>query len=219
MNKRKNAKKRRLPQNPYIAYIIMTAAVLLAVLILLLIKAAKVAPVLELEVTGLDANTPADAQAICRADYKKFVKASRGYDDCLWVWCEGSMVYLANADDLEVCAGGAAGFTRVKFLDDDGTWLKGYIIDPEAAPNELGRISLGESESYNYEDVGMSIREALREGSIDYEGAVYLWKIGTNTVFAVKPDSYTVIDGMNVSFTDDGGQNCFCRILDTDISE
>lgn len=219
MNKRRNTKKRRSAKNPYALYIVITVAVLLAVLLLLLIKASIVAPVCEIRIQDLDAETPAEAQAICRADYKKFVKASKDYDDCLWVWCGGKSVYLAKADELNVCAGGVAGFTRVKFLDDDGTWLKGYVIDPESEPNELGRISLGESESYNYEDVGMSIRVALREGSIDYEGAVYLWKIGTNTVFAVKPDSYTVIDGINVSFTDDGGQSCFCRILDTDISK
>lgn len=218
MSKRRNIKKRRSGKNPYTVYIIGTAAVLLVVLCLLLIKAAKVAPVCEIKIDDLDANTPQEAQAICRADHKKFVRASRGEPNCLWVWCGESTVYLAEADKLRVCAGTVAGFTMVEFLDDDGSYLKGYIIDPETAPNELGRIKLGKSDSYNYEDVGMSIRVALREGSIDYEDAVYLWKIGTNTVFAVKPDSYTVIDGVNVAFTDDGGQSCFCRILDTDIS-
>ncbi len=197
----------------------MTAAVLLAVLVLVLIKASKIAPVCELKVEGLSADTPDEAQAICRADHKKFVKAANGYDDCLWVWCGGDTVYLAETDRLTVCAGTKAGFTAVKFIDDDGAALKGYIIDPEAEPNELGRISLGESNKYTYEDVGMSIREALRDGSIDFDAAVYLWKIGTNTVFAVREDSYTVIDGTNVMFVDDGGQTCFCRILDTDISE
>lgn len=219
MNKRKNTKKRRSGKRSYAAYVVLTAAVLLAVLVLVLIKASKIAPVYELDVKGLAAQTPDEAQAICRADYKKFVKAAKGYDGCLWIWCGGSTVYLANSNELELSSGSVNGFTKVSFLDDDGSILEGYIIEPETAPNELGRISLGESESYSYEDVGMSIREALRDGRLDYEDAVYLWKIGTNTVFAVREGSYAVIDGNSVAFTDDGGQSCYCKILDTDISK
>lgn len=213
------SKGRRSRKNSYAAYIIATAIVLLAVLIVVLIGASRIAPVCKLDVKGLSADSPAEAQAICRADYAKFQKASKGHKGCVWVWCGKGAVFLTNADDLTIIAGSGADFTRVSFIDEDGTEMTGYVIDPESPPNELGRITLDGDGPYTYEDVGMSIREALRAGELGYDGAVYLWKVGTSTVFAVKPDAYTLIDGTGVSFTDDGGQLCFCRILDTDISE
>ena len=154
----------------------------------------------------------ADAVNSCRELFE-------GHEGCVWVWCGKGAVFLTDADDLTIIAGSESGFTRVSFIDEDGTEMTGYVIDPESPPNELGRISLSGDGPFNYEDVGMSIRQALRAGELDYDGALYLWKVGTNTVFAVKPDAYTLIDGTQVSFTDDGSQLCFCRILDTDISE
>ena len=210
---------RRSSKRSYAAYIIITAVVLFAVLIVVLIYTSRIAPVCKLNVKGLSADSPADAQALCRADYAKFKKASEGHEGCVWVWCGKGAVFLTNADDLTIIAGSESGFTHVSFIDEDGTEMTDYVIDPESPPNELGRISLSGDGPFNYEDVGMSIRQALRAGELDYDGALYLWKVGTNTVFAVKPDAYTLIDGTQVSFTDDGSQLCFCRILDTDISE
>ena len=202
-------------------YIICGAVTLAVVLILLgvfLHQRARVAPVLELTVDGLSADTPAQAQIICRSDNKRYLDYMEGRENCVWVWCGDNVLYLARPKALHVDADSEnTGFTTVSFRDEHGKIHSGYIIDPTAAPNELGRIGISDAEELSYDSVSMSIRVALKKGDIAYAGAVYLWEKGSSEVIAVQADTYTVIENNLVSFTDDGGNTLVCYVLDTKL--
>ena len=178
----------------------------------------QVAPVYELMVEGLEAETPAEAQAACRGDHERFAEAMEKYGESSWVWCGGKTLYLVKPDALVIdTEAEPSNFTAVKFKDENRGEKSGYIVDPSIAPKELGRIELGESEEYTFENVSMTVRVGLRNGDIDYENAVYLWEKGSDLVLAVRPDTYDIVEGSIVSFTDDGNVTHTCYILDTAI--
>ncbi len=200
----------------YIICIAVTLALILALLLVYLHQRAEVAPVYVLTVEGLEADTPADAQAACRAENKHYIECMKDSKDCLWVWCGDDRLFLVNPDALHVDGDAEnCGFAAVTFTDEKGNEHSGFIIDPTAEPRELGRIQLEEAEEYSFDSVSMSIRVALRNGKIAYENAAYLWEKGSNVVFAVYADSYTVVENNLVSFVDDGGASRVCYILDT----
>lgn len=214
------AKKRSI-NNSKRVYIIC-AAVTLAVLGVIFgihrYNISQVAPVYQVHIDGLEAATPAEAQAACRADYKRFAEQSEKYPGCAWVWTGKRMLYLVKPDVLEIDASAEeTGFTAVKFINASGKERSGYIIDPTTEPVELGRIKIDDAEEYTYDNVSMTIRAGLRSGEIKYENAVYLWEKDSNLVLAVRPDTYTAVEGSIVSFTDDGNVTHTCYILDTEI--
>lgn len=210
--------KKKPPKRFYIACIAVTLVLLLLLLTVYLHQRAEVAPVYVLTVEGLNAESCADAQAMCRADNGKYIDFMQGMEDCSWVWCGENELYLVNPDALTVdTEAEQEGFTAVRFFDENGTEHRGYIIDPTAEPDELGRIVLDEAEEYSFDSVSMSVRVALRSGEISYENAVYLWEKGSSLVFAVGEDSYTAIDDNLVLFVDDGGVTRVCYILDTNL--
>ena len=205
-------------KNFYIICIIVTLAVLLAIFAVFMHQRTQVAPVYVLTVEGLKAGNPAEAQALCRTDSNDYEKLMEGTEECSWVWGGENTLYLVHTKALRIDVNaGYPGFTAVTFKDEHGKTLSGYIIDPTGHPNEMGRIVVDESEEYTYDSVSMSVRVALREGKISYDDAVYLWEEGSNEVFAVYADSYTVIKDKLVSFVDDGGQTRVCYILDTTL--
>ncbi len=213
-----SSKHKKSPKRFYIICFAATLAVVLVLLVVFLHQRAEVAPVYVLTVEGLEAETPADAQAVCRADNQRYLECMNDRDDCLWVWCGDDKLFLANSDALHIDSKAEdCGFTAVTFYDENGNKHSGFIIDPTAEPRELGRIQLEEAEEYSFDSVSMSIRVALRNGKIAYENAVYLWEKGSNVVFAVCSDSYTVIENNLVSFVDDGGATRVCYILDTKL--
>lgn len=211
--------KGRLSSNK--VYIICAAVAILVLAIffgLHMFRKSQVAPVYELRVDGLEAQTPAEAQAACRGDYERFAEAMENYGESSWVWCGGKTLYLVKPDALTIDAEAEpSNFTAVKFKDSSGGIKSGHIVDPSIAPKELGRVELGESEEYTFENVSMTVRVGLRNGEIDYENAVYLWEKGSNLVLAVRPDTYEAVEGSIVSFTDDGNETHTCYILDTAI--
>ncbi len=214
------AKKRSI-NNSKRVYIIC-AAVTLAVLGVIFgihrYNISQVAPVYQVHIDGLEAATPAEAQAACRADYKRFAEQSEKHPGCAWVWTGKRMLYLVKPDVLEIDASAEeTGFTAVKFINASGKERSGYIIDPTTEPVELGRIKIDDAEEYTYDNVSMTIRAGLRSGEIKYENAVYLWEKDSNLVLAVRPDTYTAVEGSIVSFTDDGNVTHTCYILDTEI--
>ncbi len=214
------AKKRSI-NNSKRVYIIC-AAVTLAVLGVIFgihrYNISQVAPVYQVHIDGLEAATPAEAQAACRADYKRFSEQSEKHPGCAWVWTGKRMLYLVKPDVLEIDASAEeTGFTAVKFINASGKERSGYIIDPTTEPVELGRIKIDDAEEYTYDNVSMTIRAGLRSGEIKYENAVYLWEKDSNLVLAVRPDTYTAVEGSIVSFTDDGNVTHTCYILDTEI--
>lgn len=181
-------------------------------------RLSRVAPVLEIRVDNLEAQTPAEAQAACRGDYARFAEAMEGHEGCAWVWTGKHMLYLVRPEALEIAASAEeTGFTAVKFKTSNGKTKSGYIIDPATEPVELGRIKVTDAQEINYESVSMTVRVALRSGEISYENAVYLWEKDTDLVLAVRPDTYKTVEGSIVSFTDDGGVTHTCYILDTEI--
>lgn len=181
-------------------------------------RLSRVAPVLEIRVENLEAQTPAEAQAACRGDYARFAEAMEGHEGCAWVWTGKHMLYLVRPEALEIAASAEeTGFTAVKFKTANGKTKSGYIIDPATEPVELGRIKVTDAQEINYESVSMTVRTALRSGEISYENAVYLWEKDTDLVLAVRPDTYKTVEGSIVSFTDDGGVTHTCYILDTEI--
>lgn len=181
-------------------------------------RLSRVAPVYELRVENLEAQTPAEAQAACRGDYSRFADAMKGHDGCAWVWTGKHKLYLVKPEALEIAASAEeTGFTAVKFTDANGRQKSGYIIDPATEPVELGRIKIDEADALDYNNVSMTVRAALRSGGISYENAVYLWEKDTDFVLAVRPDTYKIVEGNIVSFTDDGGVTHTCYILDTEI--
>ena len=200
--------------------IICTVATIavLAVVFALITNAKSKVPAYVLEVKGLAAEAPAQAQAELREDYERFAKLSSEHPGCAWVWAGGEKLYLIDTDALKINSDdGVINFTAVKFKDDEGNSLKGYIIDPAMQPKELGRIQIVNSDEFTYDTVSMSIRVGLRNGEIEYEDAIYLWEKGDSEVLVVRPDTFELIEGQIVSFTDDGNETHTCYILDTKI--
>ena len=64
----------------YIICAIVTLAVLAVIFGIHEYKIAQIAPVYQIRVDGLDAATPAEAQAACRAAYTRFAEQSRKKD-------------------------------------------------------------------------------------------------------------------------------------------
>jgi len=202
----------------YIRCITLTLAALLTLFALYLHERSEAAPVYVLEVSGLNADTPADAQAQCRAEHEKYAEYAAGMDGVVWVWCGGNKLYLVKADALKLdIEAEHTDFTAVSFPDESGSTCRGYIIDPTAEPRELMRIHITDAEEFNFDLVSMSIRRSLRSGEISLTDAVYIWEAGSDTVFAVFEGSYTAVTDSIVSFTDDGDTAHTCFILDTKL--
>lgn len=204
--------------------LIMTIVILLAfgAVLLTFVSAISdgIAPVYQMTVKGMHLRTPYEVQAACRADFEDFRSASEEYDDCIWVWCGGSKMFLVKNNALTVCADSDYdGFTRIQFTNNKLKMIKGYIIDAEKEPNELARIDISDAEDFSFDSVSMSVRIAIADGRISFDDACYLWESGSNTVFAVSKDKIPEDSDGTVTFTDDGGQRHLCRILDTDISD
>lgn len=209
---------RKTSKRVYIICAVATLAVLGVIFGIYKHRLAQVAPVYQVHVDGLEASTPSEAQAACRADYGRFAEQSEKYPDCAWVWTGKRMLYLVKPDALELDASAEeTGFTAVKFKNADGKQRRGYIIDPATAPVELGRIKISDADEYTYDNVSMTVRVGLRSGEIKYENAVYLWEKDTDLVLAVRPDTYKTVEGSIVSFTDDGNVTHTCFVLDTEI--
>lgn len=216
-----SAKAKRQGSSPakrtYIAFAAITLAVL-AVVFAVIMQSRSKTPVYVLEVNGLDAETPAEAQIECRAEHEKFAKPLQNNTGCAWVWCGDNKLYLVKTTALRInTKDETQNFTAVTFDGSEGKRLEGYIIEPETPPTELGRIVLTDGEKYNFESVSMSIREGLRSGEISYENAVYLWEKDSTEVIAVRADSYQTVQDNIVSYTDDGNVTHTCYILDTKI--
>lgn len=216
-----SAKAKRQGSSPakrtYIAFAAITLAVL-AVVFAVIMQSRSKTPVYVLEVNGLDAETPAEAQIECRAEHEMFAKPLQNNTGCAWVWCGDNKLYLVKTTALRISTKDETqNFTAVTFDGGEGKRLEGYIIEPETPPTELGRIVLTDGEKYNFESVSMSIREGLRSGEISYENAVYLWEKDSTEVIAVRADSYQTVQDNIVSYTDDGNVTHTCYILDTKI--
>lgn len=216
-----SAKAKRQGSSPakrtYIAFAAITLAVL-AVVFAVIMQSRSKTPVYVLEVNGLDAETPAEAQIECRAEHEKFAKPLQNNTGCAWVWCGDNKLYLVKTTALRInTKDETQNFTAVTFDGGEGKRLEGYIIEPETPPTELGRIVLTDGEKYNFESVSMSIREGLRSGEISYENAVYLWEKDSTEVIAVRADSYQTVQDNIVSYNDDGNVTHTCYILDTKI--
>lgn len=206
-----------LAKRTYIAFAAITLAVL-AVVFAVIMQLRSKTPVYVLEVNGLDAETPAEAQIECRAEHEKFAKPLQNNTGCAWVWCGDNKLYLVKTTALRInTKNETQNFTAVTFDGGEGKRLEGYIIEPETPPTELGRIVLTDGEKYNFESVSMSIREGLRSGEISYENAVYLWEKDSTEVITVRADSYQTVQDNIVSYTDDGNVTHTCYILDTKI--
>lgn len=201
----------------YIAIAAITLAVL-AVVFAVIMQLRSKTPVYVLEVNGLDAKTPAEAQVECRAEHEKFAKPLQEHTGCSWVWCGNNKLYLIKTTALRInTKDETPNYTAVNFDGGDGKRLEGYIIDPVTPPAELGRIVLTDGEEYNFESVSMSIRMGLRSGEISYTDAVYLWEKDSAEVIVARADSYQTVQDNIVSFTDDGNVTHTCYILDTKI--
>lgn len=202
----------------YIICAVVTLVVLGVIFGIHKYKISQVAPVYQVHIDDLEAATPAEAQAACRADYQRFAAESEKYPGCAWVWTGKRTLYLVKPDALEInAAAEETGFTAVKFINASGKQRNGFIIDPTTEPVELGRIKIDDAKEYNYDNVSMTIRVGLRSGEINYENAVYLWEKDTDLVLAVRPDTYKTVEGSIVSFTDDGNVTHTCYVLDTEI--
>ena len=197
---------------------IVTLAVLAAVFAVTAHKRASIAPVYQMKVAGLAAQTPAEAQAQCRAESGKFEVIEKKYKDVCWVWCENEDLFLVKTSAVQLVGDSKfKDFTAISFRDRHGNSREGYIVRIDKEGNELGRIALEKAEVYDFESVSMSIRESLRSGKLAFENAVYLWEKGSGEVLAVKPDSYETAADNIVTFADDGGRTRICYILDTKI--
>lgn len=209
---------RKSSKRVYITCAVVTLIVLGVVFGIHKYKISQVAPVYQVHIDDLEAATPAEAQAACRADYQRFAAESEKYPGCAWVWTGKRTLYLVKPDALEInAAAEETGFTAVKFINASGKQRKGFIIDPTTEPVELGRIKIDDAKEYNYDNVSMTIRVGLRSGEINYENAVYLWEKDTDLVLAVRSDTYKTVEGSIVSFTDDGNVTHTCYVLDTEI--
>ena len=202
-------------RNRFLLICIAVTLVLLAVILIVLAhQRAQIAPVLELTVDGLTAETPSEVQRLCRSDFERYAELMQKHEDCVWLWCGEDRLCLARQEvltKLDV----QSGFTQVAYTDKHGDGQTGWIIDPAAAPNELGRISLNDSEEASFDSVSMSVRVALREGKIGFTDAVYLWEEGSSEVLAVNSEAVSDPAGAQISFTDDGGVMRNCYVLDT----
>ena len=200
-----------------IACAAITLAVL-AVVFALIMHFRALSPVYTLEVKELDAESPAVAQAECRANHTRFSELLKEHTGTSWVWCGGDKLYLVKTSVLRINSGDdTPNFTAVTFDGGKGEHLKGYVIDPATPPRELGRIKLTDGEKYNFESVSMTIRVALKNGDINYKNAVYLWEKDSTEVIVASADSYQTVQDNIVSFTDDGNTTHTCYILDTKI--
>ena len=211
-------KRRSGSKRVYIICVIATVVILAALFGIYEYRLSQIAPVYKISVSGLEAESPAEAQAKCRAAYTKFADAMKGHKSCVWVWAGKKTVFLVKPSALKIDASAEeTGFTAVKFADNKGRTRSGYIIDPTIAPVELGRVKISDGKDLTYANVSMTIREGIRDGKIKFDGAVYLWEKDTDTVLAVRPDTYTTVEGSIVSFTDDGNTTHTCFILDTAV--
>ena len=214
------SRKRRKPSfvnRTNIAYAAITLAVL-AVVFAFIMHFRALAPVYTLEVKGLDAGSPAEAQAECRANHARFSELLKERTGCSWVWCGDSKLYLVKTSALRINTNDETpNFTAVTFESGKGERLEGYVLDPATPPRELGRIKLTDGEKINFESVSMTIRVGLKDGDISYENAVYLWENDSTEVIVARDDSYQTVQDNIVSFTDDGNTTHTCYILDTKI--
>lgn len=199
-----------------VIYAVVTLTILAVLFALMLYSQSQIAEVYELELVGFSAQTPAEAQAACRADNGQFSALAEKYPDCLWVWCSDDKLHIVRTKPL-VLEGTdpESGFVKVSFKGELGRDRTGYIIDPLKAPNVIARLELEQAGEYTYDSVSMSVRSALREGSFNYEDAVWLWEKGSSTVYAVRSDAVTMINESIAAFTDDGGVSRVCYVLDT----
>lgn len=216
-----SAKAKRQGSSPakrtYIVYAAITLAVLALVFAVIMQLRSKT-PEYVLEVSGLDAQTPAEAQVECRAEHEKFAKPLLDNTGCAWVWCGDNKLYLVKTTALRInTKDETQNFTAVTFDGGEGKQLEGYIIRPETPPAELGRIVLTGGEKYDYGSVSMSVRAGLRSGEIGCTDAVYLWEKDSTEVIVARADSYQTVQDNIVSFTDDGNVTHTCYILDTKI--
>lgn len=214
-----NGKRRKLNliNRTNIAYAAITLAVL-AVVFAFIMHFRALAPVYTLEVKDLDARSPAEAQAECRANHTRFSELLKEHIGCSWVWCGDSKLYLVKTSALRINSNEeTANFTAVTFDGGRGKRLEGYVIDPATPPRELGRIKLTDGDKFNFESVSMTIRVALKNGDISYDNAVYLWEKDSAEVIVASADSYQTVQDNIVSFTDDGNTTHTCYILDTKI--
>ncbi len=216
-----SAKAKRQGSSPakrtYIVYAAITLAVLALVFAVIMQLRSKT-PEYVLEVSGLDAQTPAEAQVECRAEHEKFAKPLQDNTGCAWVWCGDNKLYLVKTTALRInTKDETQNFTAVTFDGGEGKQLEGYIIRPETPPAELGRIVLTGGEKYDYGSVSMSVRAGLRSGEIGCTDAVYLWEKDSTEVIVARADSYQTVQDNIVSFTDDGNVTHTCYILDTKI--
>ena len=216
-----SAKAKRQGSSPakrtYIVYAAITLAVLALVFAIIMQLRSKT-PEYVLEVSGLDAKTPAEAQIECRAEHAKFAKPLQDNTGCAWVWCGDNKLYLVKTTALRInTKDETPNYTAVTFDGGGGKRLEGYIIQPETPPTELGRIALTGGEEYDFASVSMSVRMGLRSGEISYEDAVYLWEKDSTEVIVARADSFVTVQDNIVSFTDDGNVTHTCFILDTKI--
>ena len=93
-------KQRKASNKVYIICATVAVLALAVIFGLFLSRNRQVAPVYELEVEGLEAETPAEAQAACRGDHERFAEAMEKYGENSWVWCGGKTLYLVESDVL-----------------------------------------------------------------------------------------------------------------------
>lgn len=215
---KKKSRSELLKRHIYITAAVLTLAALALVFSLVKHQQAAVAPVYVMKVSGMTAQTPEEAQAQCRQEYRKFKDISDEHSDVSWAWSESGELYLVKTSAVTLMAESKyPDFSEIKFKDRRGAAHVGYIVDITDEPKELCRIELEPAEEYKLEQVSMSIRERLRSGEISCPDAVFLWEKGSGEVLAVKKDSYEIIEKNIVSFADDGGRVRICYILDTKI--
>ena len=207
------------PKKLYIICAAVTVTVLLLVLALVIHANLTTAPLYEITVRGLAAETPQDAQAVCRADCEYYRSVIGPHKNCCWVWCGNDKLYIIRYSALKIDpdTDSVTGFTRVNFKDRGGRRLTGHIIDPTAEPVEIARVRITDSEKFSLDNVSMSVRESIRNGIISYENAVYVWEKGRNFVYALKEDAITALEGHVCTFTDDGDELHVGFLLDTRI--
>jgi len=202
VSKLKNISLRKL----YIICVAVTLAALIGVFLLVMNGSRQVAPLYELTVKGLSADTPQEAQMICRADSSYYRSVIEPYSDCCWVWTGDERLYVVRTAALNVDpqTDKSTGFTYVRFKDMHGVRHSGYIIDPTVEANEIARVKITNAEDFNIDNVSMSIRDSIRKNVLKYENAVYVWEKGQDFVYVLKEDAVTKVEDNICSFTDDG---------------
>lgn len=204
--------------------IILAAATLgtLLVIFLIIMQIKSQMPLYMIGINGLDADSPAQAQRVCRESWERFAEIKQEYGDCEFVWCGKNRLYLLRPYALEeIPDKDNTGFVTVSFFNTSGIKSEGYIIHPELSPRELGIIDLVKTKGMelSFDSVSMSVRVGLREGSVGFDNAVYLWEEGSRKVFAVRAEAVTGETGDCVHFIDDGNTLRECYILDTTIEQ